>query len=218
MVPVQPSSPAIGHGAGRIDFHDPCSFPVSPPPRRRMKTPEILGPPPGKMFGNGTLDFPDQSRACNPYLSPRLDKSSEIVQVEVVRPVVAERIDRHDGVEELRRERQRPRIGLDRVHTILHAGIPNPLVVLRALNHRSVAQTCTPNSRRRKIDDAARPQPRSSTRIPGRTLSAEVSHSVSQSEFAPPLTLAIIHSGWYCEDRGKEAERNRLSGVTVPQV
>src|SRR3954468_16240890 len=30
-----------------------------------------------------------------------------------------------------------------------------------ALNQRSVAQTCTPNSRRRKIDEAARPQPRS---------------------------------------------------------
>ena len=27
-----------------------------------------------------------------------------------------------------------------------------------ALNHRSVAQTCTPNSRRRKIDDIASPQ------------------------------------------------------------
>ena len=37
-----------------------------------------------------------------------------------------------------------------------------------ALNHRSVAQTCTPNSRRRKIDDAARPQPRSNTLMPGR--------------------------------------------------
>src|SRR3989442_2795842 len=38
-----------------------------------------------------------------------------------------------------------------------------------ALNHRSVAQTCTPNSRRRKIDDDARPQPRSSTRKFGRS-------------------------------------------------
>src|SRR5437773_753830 len=86
-----------------------------------------------------------------------------------------------------------------------------------ALNHRSVAQTCTPNSRRRKIDDAARPQPRSSTRIPGRKSSAEVSHSVSQSEFAPPLTLVRTHSGWYCEERGKLVEMNRLSEVTVPR-
>src|SRR5438552_1776569 len=71
-----------------------------------------------------------------------------------------------------------------------------------ALNHKSVAQTCTPNSRRRKIDDEARPQPRSSTRIPERKSSAEVSHSVSQSEFAPPLALATTHSGWYCKERG----------------
>src|SRR6266576_1199709 len=79
------------------------------------------------------------------------------------------------------------------------------------LNHRSVAQTCTPNSRRRKIDDAARPQPRSSTRMPGRKSSAEASHSVSQSEFAPPLTLARTHSGWYCEERGNRSETSRLS-------
>src|SRR5262245_17553788 len=84
------------------------------------------------------------------------------------------------------------------------------------LNHKSVAQTCTPDSRRRKIDDAARPQPRSSTRIPGRKSSAEVSHSVSQSEFAPPLTLARTHSGWYCEERGKFVAINRWSGGTVP--
>src|SRR5436190_5722357 len=81
------------------------------------------------------------------------------------------------------------------------------------LNHRSVAQTCTPNSRRRKIDDAARPQPRSKTRIPGCKSNAFVSHSVNHSEFAPPLTLANIHSGLYCEDRGKVAEMNRLSNV-----
>src|SRR5271170_949942 len=86
-----------------------------------------------------------------------------------------------------------------------------------ALNQRSVAQICTPNSRRRKIDDAARPQPRSSTRIPGRKSRAEVSHSVSQSEFAPPLTLARTHSGWYCEERGKLVEMNRFSEVMFAQ-
>ena len=83
-----------------------------------------------------------------------------------------------------------------------------------ALNHRSVAHTCTPNSRRRKIDDAARPQPRSSTRMPGRRSSAAASHSVSQSEFAPPLALAMIHSGWYFEARGKRSETKRWSEDT----
>src|SRR5437870_2191589 len=82
-----------------------------------------------------------------------------------------------------------------------------------ALNHRSVAQTCTPNSRRRKIDDIARPQPRSSTRIPGRKSSAAASHSVNHSALAPPLTLAMTHSGWYFDERGNRSETNRLSEV-----
>src|SRR5215831_8994489 len=83
-----------------------------------------------------------------------------------------------------------------------------------ALNHRSVAHTCTPNSRRRKIDDAARPQPRSSTRMPGFRSSALESHSVNQSELAPPLALARIQSGWYCDDRGNCSEMRRLSELT----
>src|SRR5437867_1713118 len=82
-----------------------------------------------------------------------------------------------------------------------------------ALNHRSVAHTCTPNSRRRRIDDDARPQPRSSTRMPGRKSSTSVSHSVSHSELAPPLTLAITHSGLYREERGNRAETSWLSEV-----
>src|SRR5438876_1566668 len=82
-----------------------------------------------------------------------------------------------------------------------------------ALNQRSVAQTCTPNSRRRKIDEDARPQPRSSTLIPGRRSRAAVSHSVNQSALAPPLALAMTHSGWYWEERGNRSETSRLSAV-----
>src|SRR5213594_291965 len=81
------------------------------------------------------------------------------------------------------------------------------------LNHRSVAQTCTPNSRRRKIDDDARPQPRSSNRMPGRKSSAAASHSVIHSALAPPLALAMTHSGWYFEERGNRSETNRWSDV-----
>src|SRR5437588_3972499 len=80
-----------------------------------------------------------------------------------------------------------------------------------ALNHRSVAHTCTPNSRRRKIDEAARPQPRSNTLMPGRSSSAAASHSVSHREFAPPLAFAKTHSGWYCEARGNCSETSRSS-------
>ena len=57
--------------------------------------------------------------------------------------------------------------------------------ISEALNHRSVAHTCTPNSRRRKTDDIANPQPRSSTRAPDRKVSASVSHSTSHSALAP---------------------------------
>ena len=97
-----------------------------------------------------------------------------------------------------------------------HAGIR--CIFSEALNHRSVAQTSAPNSRRRKIDDAARPQPRSSTRMPGRKSSVVVSHSVIQSEFAAPLMLDAIHSGWYCEERGKRSETSSLSEITLPPI
>src|SRR5437867_3556611 len=73
------------------------------------------------------------------------------------------------------------------------------------LNHRSVAQTCTPNSRRRKMDDDARPLPRSSTRMPGRKSRAAASHSVNQRELAAPLAFATIHSGLYREARGNRS-------------
>jgi hypothetical protein len=83
-----------------------------------------------------------------------------------------------------------------------------------ALNQRSVAQTCAPNSRRRKIDDDARPQPRSKTLMPGCRSSADVSHSVSHSALAPPLTALRTQSGWYCEERGKRLETSSRSEFT----
>src|SRR5258708_17173803 len=83
-----------------------------------------------------------------------------------------------------------------------------------ALNQRSVAQTCAPNSRRRKIDDDARPQPRSNTLMPDRRSSADVSHSVTHSALAPPLAAASTQSGWYCEERGKRSETTSRDEVT----
>jgi hypothetical protein len=64
------------------------------------------------------------------------------------------------------------------------------------LNHRSVAQACTPNSRRRKTDDIARPHPRSSTCMPGRKSRASANHSVIHRGLAAPLSPASTHSGW----------------------
>src|SRR5215471_10593926 len=96
-----------------------------------MQTPEFRGPPPAKVFGNGTFDFLNQPSAGNSYLAARLDKPCEVVQVEIVRPVVAEGINTQDGVKELRCERQQPGIGVDREDAVLHAGIPDSLDVLR---------------------------------------------------------------------------------------
>ena len=60
----------------------------------------------------------------------------------------------------------------------------------------------------------AGPQPRSSTRIPGRNSIAEVSHSVNHNALALPLpTRATTHSGWYCDERGNRSETSRLSEV-----
>ena len=88
-VPVQPELPAIGHGVGHLDVHDARPFPVPPPPGRRMQAPEILGPPLAKMLGNGTVDFLHQPGPGNSDLAARLHKPGEVVQVQVVRPVVA---------------------------------------------------------------------------------------------------------------------------------
>jgi hypothetical protein len=45
--------------------------------------------------------------------------------------------------------------------------------------------------------------------MPGRRCSAVVSHSVIQSEFAPPPTLAVIQSGWYFDERGNRSDTKR---------
>ena len=157
-----------------------------------------------------------------PIGSARLHELGEVVEVQVVRPEVREGVDADDGVEEAGGERQRPGVGVEREHAVLDPGVPDALMFSAALNHRSVAHTCTPNSRRRKMDDDARPQPRSKTLMPGRRSSAGASHSVSQSEFAPPLAFARTHSGWYCEARGNWSVTSRSFGVMglriVPQA
>ena len=49
----------------------------------------------------------------------------------VVRPVVAEIADAHDGIEEVLGERQRPGVRVDGKHAVLGAGIADALEVLR---------------------------------------------------------------------------------------
>ena len=44
-VPVEPALPAIRHGVGHSDIDDARPFPMTPPPLRRMESPQLLGPP-----------------------------------------------------------------------------------------------------------------------------------------------------------------------------
>src|SRR4029079_16358114 len=81
------------------------------------------------------------------------------------------------------------------------------------LNHRSTTHTSTPNSRLRKMDEVARPQPRSRIRIPGCRSSADASHSVSHSTFAPLLQWPTTQSGWYAEERGNRSDNRRSSRI-----
>src|SRR3954463_2586079 len=87
-----------------------------------------------------------------------------------------------------------------------------------ALNQRSVAQTSTPNSRCKKIDDEALPQPRSSTRIPGRRSIAVVNHSANHNELPPPLALATTHSGLYLFERKKRSFTSLLESTDMGPV
>src|SRR5581483_6437090 len=85
------------------------------------------------------------------------------------------------------------------------------------LNQRSAAQTWTLNSRWRKMEEEARPHPRSRTRMPGLRSSAVQSHSVNQSELAPPLALSVTHSGLYLDERGKRSRDGFGSGLCFTQ-
>ena len=55
-----------------------------------MQAPEILGPPLVKMFRNRTFDFLHQPGPGDSNRAARLDKPSEVVQVQVICPEVNE--------------------------------------------------------------------------------------------------------------------------------
>ena len=107
------------------------------------------------------------------------DESRDVIQIDVIRAEVRERVDRDDGVEEVVRERTRSRIAVNRKHAVSDPASRMRRRFSDACCHWSAAQTCTPNSGWRKMDDAGRPHPKSSTRIPGRRSSDSASHSVS---------------------------------------
>src|SRR5688500_16740222 len=96
-----------------------------------MKRPQILRPPLTKMVWKRSFDLSNQPSTGNSYRATGFHEMSEVVQVQVIGPVVVERVDRHDGVEEVRGERQRPGVGMDGKYAAFDAGIPNALNVLR---------------------------------------------------------------------------------------
>ena len=65
-----------------------------------MQAPEIVRPPIAKMFRNKAVDLLREASPGEADSSARLHESGEVVEVQIVGPVVIEGIKRHDDVEE----------------------------------------------------------------------------------------------------------------------
>ena len=101
----------------------------------------------------------------------------------------------HDGVEELRGERQRPGVGVDREDAVLDAGVPDALEVLGGAEPQVGgpdlhAELAAQEDRRHRPPAAEVQDPHA-----GPQVERSQSHSVSHSGLAPPLTPASTHSG-----------------------
>ena len=132
LEPVQPEPPAVGQGVGHRDVQDAAPLPVPPPPARRVQAVRhFRSPPLGQVPGDRVVNLAQEPGQGDAHRTARLDEPGEVVQVQVVRAVVHEGVDGHDGVEESLGERQRPGVGADREDAVLDAGVPNPLDVLR---------------------------------------------------------------------------------------
>ena len=90
-------------------------------------------------------------------------------------------------------------------------GISSPSSRVVAGIHKSVAHTLTLNSRARKIELIALPQPRSSTFIPGSMGMISVSASVSPRAFGPSGSQRPS-SGRSCSSERSEGVESRSSG------
>jgi hypothetical protein len=69
--------------------------------------------------------------------------------------------------------------------------------------HRSAAQTVTPNSRAKKMEDELVPQPRSRTRMPGFNSTFRLMSSASHSGLGP-IACEYAHTGSYADARGND--------------
>src|ERR1041385_3970685 len=83
------------------------------------------------MFRRRTVELLHQAGAGNSDRRVRLHEVREIVEVEVVRPEIRERVDAGNRIEEFRREGERVGIGMQWKHAVLDAGVAKALNVLR---------------------------------------------------------------------------------------
>src|SRR5439155_6452565 len=111
------------------------------------------------MLGRSPLDFSHQPSTGNSHWAARLHKPCEVVQVQIIRPVVRKAIDAHDSVEELSGERQRPGVRMNRKHAVFDPGIPNTLHVLRGAEPEvrcpNLSAEFSPQEHRRRCSSAA---------------------------------------------------------------
>ena len=126
----------------------------------------------------------------------RLDELDEVAQVALVRAEVEEGIDGDHGVEELLGEWQTMRVHPQGKHARLALQLDRALAVLGGDVAPSAAQASIPNSRARKIELVALPQPRSRTRIPARSGRRRAKLSTWHRAFSPSA-LSRIHWGSY---------------------
>jgi hypothetical protein len=110
-------------------------------------------PPVAKVRGNRVVHLVDQPRPGDRDRTARLDEPGEVIEVQVVRTVIEEGIDGNDGVEEVRSERQHPRVGVDWEDPVRNAGIPDALEVLRGVE----PQVGGPDLHAEFVEDIARP-------------------------------------------------------------
>jgi hypothetical protein len=92
LEPVQPQPPAVVQGVGYRDVKDAGPLPVPPPPGSRVQAVgQFRGPPLGQVRGSRVVDLAQEPGQGDAYRTARLDETRQVVQVQVVRTVVARR-------------------------------------------------------------------------------------------------------------------------------
>src|SRR5918912_657705 len=98
-------------------------------------------------------------------------------------------------------------LGLDELRHVVQIQV--------AGTQRSVAQTWTPNSCARKMDDRARPQPKSNTRMPACKVNRSLNHSAIQSGWLP-IPPSWTHAVVYFSERGNRRLNSCVSIYPPP--